>query len=97
MTMRTKGPSERCPESLVEINPADAEKLRIADGQMVKVTSRRGNVEVKARLTTRSAPGSIFMNFHFTQAPVNLLTNPALDPTGKIPEYKVCAVKLEAA
>jgi len=97
MTTRAQGPSERCPESLVEINPVDADKLRIADGQMVKVTSRRGNVEARARLTAKSAPGSIFMNFHFTQVPVNLLTNPALDPTGKIPEYKVCAVKLEAA
>jgi predicted molibdopterin-dependent oxidoreductase YjgC len=97
MTTRAQGPSERCPESLVEINPADAEKLGISDGQLVKVTSRRGNVEAKAHITTKSAPGSIFMNFHFTNAPVNLLTNPALDPTGKIPEYKVCAVKLAAA
>jgi predicted molibdopterin-dependent oxidoreductase YjgC len=97
MTTRAKGPMERCPESLVEINPADAEKLGIDDGQMVKVTSRRGDVKAKAHITTKSAPGSIFMNFHFTQAPVNLLTNPALDPTGKIPEYKVCAVKLAAA
>jgi formate dehydrogenase major subunit len=97
MTTRAQGPSERCPESLVEINPVDAEKLGISDGQMVKVTSRRGNVEAKARITTKSAPGSIFMNFHFTATQVNLLTNPALDPTGKIPEYKVCAVKLEAA
>jgi len=97
MTTRAQGPSERCPESLVEINPADAEKLGISGGQLVKVTSRRGNVEAKARITTKSAPGSIFMNFHFTDAPVNLLTNPALDPTGKIPEYKVCAVKLAAA
>ncbi|MCK7508304.1 MAG: hypothetical protein MZV70_32465 [Desulfobacterales bacterium] len=79
------------------MNPADAEKLGISDGQLVKVTSRRGNVEAKAHITTKSAPGSIFMNFHFTNAPVNLLTNPALDPTGKIPEYKVCAVKLAAA
>ncbi len=97
MTTRAQGPSERCPESLVEINPADAEKLGISDGQLVKVTSRRGTLEAKSRITTKSAPGSIFMNFHFTQAPVNILTNPALDPTGKIPEYKVCAVKLEAA
>jgi len=97
MTTRAVGPSERCPESLVEINPADAEKLGFSDGQLVKVTSRRGNVEAKAHITTKSAPGSIFMNFHFTAAQVNLLTNPALDPTGKIPEYKVCAVKLAAA
>lgn len=97
MTMRAQGPSERCPESLVEINPADAEKLGISDGQLVKVTSRRGNVEAKANITTKSAPGTIFMNFHFAAAQVNLLTNPALDPTGKIPELKVCAVKLDVA
>jgi len=97
MTTRARGPVERCPESLVEIHPEDAGKLGIADGQKIRVTSRRGTVEVKARITEKSAPGSIFMNFHFTEAPVNFLTNPALDPTGKIPEYKVCAVKLEAA
>jgi len=97
MTTRARGPVERCPESLVEIHPEDAGKLGIADGQKVRVTSRRGTVEVKARITEKSAPGSIFMNFHFTEAPVNFLTNQALDPTGKIPEYKVCAVKLEAA
>ncbi len=97
MTTRAVGPSERCPESLVEINPADARKLGIDDGQMVKVSSRRGEVEAKAQVTDKSAPGTIFMNFHFTDTPINQLTNPALDPTGKIPEYKVCAVKLKAA
>jgi formate dehydrogenase major subunit len=96
MTMRSKGPLERYPESLAEINPADAEKLGIADGQIIKVSSRRGAVEVKALITKKSAPGSVFMNFHFSAAPVNVLTNPALDPTGKIPEYKVCAVKVTA-
>ena len=97
MTRRALGPSERYPESLVEINPADAEKFGIADGQMVKVTSRRGMVEAKAQITEKSPVGIIFMNFHFAEAAVNILTNPALDPTGKIPEYKVCAVKLQAA
>jgi formate dehydrogenase alpha subunit len=97
MTTRSEGLSERCPESLVEINPADAEKMKISEGQKVKVTSRRGTVEAKATITKKSAPGSIFMNFHFADASVNLLTNPALDPIGKIPEYKVCAVKVEAA
>ena len=97
MTKRAVGPVERCPESLVEINPKDAEKLSISDGQMVKVASRRGEITAKAKLTEKSAPGTIFMNFHFTDAPVNVLTNPALDPVGKIPEYKVCAVKLAAA
>ena len=97
MTRMARGPSERCPESLVEINPADARRLEIEEGQFVKVTSRRGTVSAKARLTERSAKGTIFMNFHFHEAAVNLVTNPALDPIGKIPEYKVCAVKVEAA
>ncbi|MCX5830121.1 MAG: molybdopterin-dependent oxidoreductase, partial [Deltaproteobacteria bacterium] len=97
MTRLSAGAMERCPESLVEINPLDADKLGIEDGQMVKVSSRRGKVTAKAKLTEKSAAGSIFMNFHFHEAAVNLLTNPALDPIGKIPEYKVCAVKVEAA
>jgi predicted molibdopterin-dependent oxidoreductase YjgC len=63
----------------------------------VKVTSRRGTLSAKAHITERSPAGTIFMNFHFHEAAVNLLTNPALDPIGKIPEYKVCAVKVEAA
>ena len=97
MTTRAQGLSERYPESLVEVNPADADKLGIAEGQTVKVTSRRGAVEAKANITKKSAPGTVFMNFHFAGTAVNLLTNPALDPVGKIPEYKVCAVKVEAA
>ena len=97
MTRKSQGPSERCPESLVEINPVDARRLGIEEGQFIKVTSRRGTLSAKARLTDRSAQGTIFMNFHFHEAAVNLLTNPALDPIGKIPEYKVCAVKVEAA
>jgi len=97
MTLRAQGPMERCPESLVEINPIDADQLGIAEAQMVKVTSRRGAVKAKAQITPKSPQGTIFMNFHFGESPVNMLTNPVLDPIGKIPEYKVCAVKLEAA
>jgi len=97
MTRRSLGTSELCPESLVELNPADADKFGINDGQMIKVTSRRGSVNAKTRITEKSPQGTIFMNFHFAEAAVNLLTNPVLDPIGKIPEYKVCAVKLEAA
>ena len=96
MTRRSLGSVERCPESLVEINPSDAERLKIADGQMVRVISRRGAVTAKAKLTSRSDRGMIFMNFHFHEAAVNILTNPALDPVGKIPEFKVCAVRVEA-
>jgi len=97
MTRMGRGIMERCPESLVEINPFDAEKLGIADGTFVAVTSRRGSVRARAQLTDRSPEGAVFMNFHFPEAAVNLLTNPALDPVAKIPEYKLCAVKVEAA
>ena len=97
MTRRARGPNERCPESLVEINPADAARFGINEGQMIKVTSRRGTLKAKTQITEKSPRGTIFMNFHFAESPVNLLTNSVLDPTGKIPEYKVCAVKLEAA
>jgi len=97
MTRLARGTTERCPESLVEINPKDAVKLGIESGSAVTVTSRRGMVKAKAQLTDRSPLGAVFMNFHFREAAVNLLTNPALDPTAKIPEYKVCAVRVEAA
>jgi len=97
MTRLSKGSMERYPESLVEINPADARTLGVGDGQLVKVSSRRGTVTARAAITKKSSVGTVFMNFHFAEAAVNLLTNPALDPIGKIPEYKVCAVKVEAA
>jgi formate dehydrogenase alpha subunit len=97
MSRKTKGLVERFPESLVEINPRDAEKLGIEEGNSIRVTSRRGSVQAKATVTERAPEGTVFMNFHFNEVAVNLLTNPALDPIGKIPEYKVCAVKVEAA
>jgi len=97
MTRLSRGSTERCPESLVEIHPLDAGRLGVKDGQMVKVTSRRGTLKAKAKVTFRSETGTIFMNFHFHEAAANLLTNPVLDPIGKTPEYKVCAVRVEAA
>ncbi len=97
MTRRSEGLVEKYPESLAEVNPTDAEKLGIKDGDFITVTSRRGSLQVKASVIDTPPEGTIFMNFHFREAAVNLLTNPALDPVGKIPEYKVCAVKIEAA
>lgn len=95
ITRRARGLAEIYPESQVELNPLDAKKLGIDDGATVKLTSRRGQVKVSAKLTERVAPGVLFLNFHFTEAAANILTNPALDPIAKIPEYKVCAVKVE--
>ena len=79
----------------MEINPDDASALGVTDGEMVRVVSRRGEVVAKARVTEVSPVGVVFMNFHFAESPTNLLTNPALDPVSKIPEYKVCAVRTE--
>lgn len=98
MSRLSPGITERCPESLVEINPQDAEKLGIADGGLARLSTRRGELNVKAKVTDRVPASTVFMNFHFSEAPVNIiLTNPALDPIAKIPEFKVCAVKVEAA
>lgn len=91
MTGKVEGLEELCPGGTVEINPADAARLGIADGEKVEVASRRGKVEAVAMVTDRVPAGTIFMPFHFAIAPANLLTNDALDPTAKIPELKVCA------
>jgi formate dehydrogenase alpha subunit len=81
-------------EELVEMNPQDALALGVEDGELIEVTSRRGAVRAKARTTEKSPVGVVFMTFHFSETPTNVLTNPALDPVAKIPELKVCAVKL---
>lgn len=95
ITRRAQGLAEIYPESQVEVNPLDAKMLSIDDGAIVKLTSRRGQLKVSAKLTERVPQGLVFLNFHFAEAPANILTNPVLDPIGKIPEYKVCAVKVE--
>jgi len=79
----------------IEINPTDAERLRVTDGDAVRVSSRRGQIEIAARITDRVPPGTVFLAFHFREAPANRLTIAALDPVAKIPEFKVCAVRIE--
>jgi anaerobic selenocysteine-containing dehydrogenase len=95
MSRKVKGLNILRSEELVEMNPQDASALGIADGEMIKVVSRRGAVVAKARVTEASPAGVIFMTFHFTESPTNQLTNSALDPVAKTPEYKVCAVRIE--
>ncbi len=95
MSRKVQGLNVLRPEELVEINPADAEKLGIATGDTVKVASRRGEITAKALVTPVSPKGVISMTFHFAESATNILTNNAVDPVAKIPEYKVCAVKLE--
>jgi anaerobic selenocysteine-containing dehydrogenase len=95
MTRKVKGLNIFMAEEKVEINPKDAQSLGIADGDRIRVVSRRGQVTARARVTEASPVGVIFMTFHFAESPTNILTNPAVDPVSKIPELKVCAVRVE--
>jgi len=94
MSRHSKGLAAICPESLVEMNPQDAEAAGCKEGDMVSVESRRGKVVGKLKVTKKTSPGLIFMTFHSPDVLTNVLTNDALDPIAKIPEYKVCAVKV---
>lgn len=94
LTRRVKGLRELHSEERVEINPQDAVSLGIADGDLVKVTSRRGAVTVRAKVAEGTPPGSLFMTFHFPDTVTNLLTQPGRDPVSKIPELKFCAVRV---
>ena len=83
------------PEEAIEISPADAGELGILDGETVLVKSRRGEVKTKARVTAKSLRGVAFLSFHYRDVLTNLLTNAALDPQAKTPEYKACAIRIE--
>ncbi|MBE0466052.1 MAG: formate dehydrogenase subunit alpha, partial [Candidatus Desulforudis sp.] len=91
MTRRSETLEGEAPESFVEVNPADAERMGIANGEKVKVYSRRGELALKAVVTDRVPLNTLFIPFHFAEAAANVLTNPVVDPVAKIPEYKVCA------
>jgi predicted molibdopterin-dependent oxidoreductase YjgC len=97
MTMKSDGLNELAPESFVEISAQDAETYGIEDGDSLKISSRRGEIEAKARLSEKAVKGTIFIPFHYAGAAANKLTNTALDPTAKIPEFKVCAVRIVKA
>ncbi len=96
MTRRAKGLMAIYDRSLIEVNPEDAAHIGLNGRQRVRVQSRRGMIEAQAWITDRVPPGMVFANFHFPDAGANELTIAALDPVAKIPEYKVCAVKIEA-
>lgn len=96
MTRRAKGLLELYPETLVEVSPEDAIKMGLNGDDRVRVHSRRGEMIAKALITDRVPAGLVFGNFHFpNEQNVNNLTIGAVDPTAKIPEYKVCAVRVE--
>ncbi len=95
LSRRSKPLDAIVPEGYIEINPADTERMGIQDGERVRVRSRRGETEMKAKVTDWPDVGCVFAPFHFREAPANILTNDALDPKAKIPEYKVAAVQIE--
>ena len=97
MTRRSKGLDLLCPEGYADLNPEDAAHMAIVQGDRVKLKSRRGQVEIRARLRGDCPKGVVFAPFHFNESMINQLTNPALDPIGKTPEFKVCAVAVEKA
>jgi predicted molibdopterin-dependent oxidoreductase YjgC len=97
MTRKTEGLNEKAPANFIEISAADAEKFGLTDGEMVKIASRRGEIVSKLSVSEKAVSGTVFMPFHFAEAAANKLTNAALDPVSKIPEYKVCAVKVVKA
>ncbi|MHC4173682.1 MAG: formate dehydrogenase subunit alpha [Planctomycetota bacterium] len=91
MTRKSAAINQVSPTGYVEIHSDDARRLEISSGENVEVITRRGKVTTPARVTSKIEKGWLFMPFHFRESPANMLTNDALDPTAKIPEYKVCA------
>jgi formate dehydrogenase major subunit len=97
MTRRSYALDAIAPKALVFIHPDDAARLGLADGELARVSSRRGTIELEAKVSHREAPGNVFIPFHFREAAANLLTIDEIDPFGKIPEFKFCAVQIERA
>ncbi|HZT86439.1 MAG TPA: formate dehydrogenase subunit alpha [Stellaceae bacterium] len=95
MTRRAAVLDEIEPEAVASFAPAELRRLGIAAGDPVRVTTRRGSIELKARADSAVAPGMVFIPFCYAEAAANILTNPQLDPVGKIPEFKYCAAKIE--
>jgi len=94
MTRRVEALDQLAPRNQVWVSPGDAEKLGVEDGQEVALQSRRGSIKLEAKVTHKVKEGVVFVPFHFGESPANALTNPAMDPVAKIPEFKVAAVRI---
>jgi formate dehydrogenase major subunit/formate dehydrogenase alpha subunit len=97
MTMKTGGLNEIAPECYVEISPEDAKALGMQEGAYASVSSRRGKIKARIKISPKAVRGTVFLPFHYAKAAANRLTHAALDPISGIPEFKVCAVKLDKA
>jgi len=97
MTRRSFALDTISPKAEVYLNAEDAADLGLADGELARVSSRRGTIVLETRVSHREGRGNCFIPFHFREAAANLLTIDEIDPVGKIPEFKFCAVRIEAA
>ena len=95
MTRKGAALNQLYPEALAEINTEDAALLNLKDGDRVSLISRRGDIQLRVSVSNKTGRGVVFVPFHFYEAAVNRLTNSALDPVSKIPEFKACAVRME--
>jgi formate dehydrogenase alpha subunit len=94
MTRKIGGLNQIAPEALLDINPVDAKTYGIKNGKPAVISTRRGSITAKARVTDTVRPGVIYLPFHYVEAAANALTNPAFDPVAKIPEFKVAAAAI---
>jgi formate dehydrogenase major subunit len=97
MTRRASVLDQIEPQAMAHLHPAELARLSVSPGEMVRVSTRRGTIELATRSDRDVPPGLVFIPFCFSEAAANLLTNPALDPFGKIPEFKFCAARVEKA
>ena len=97
MSRRTPKLDTEVPKAYLQVNPKDASLQDIKDGSKVTLTTRRGSIQVEAQITEDVPEGLVFLPFHFSESCANKITNPVLDPSCGMPEYKVCAVKMEVS
>jgi formate dehydrogenase major subunit len=97
MTRRSRALDDLEPEAVAHLAPLELARLGIQPGDAIEVATRRGRIALKARADTGIPKGVVFVPFCYAEAAANMLTNPALDPFGKIPEFKYCAAKVEKA
>ena len=83
------------PDPFIDMHPDDARSLQVRTGDLVRISSRRGAVEMKARVVDQVGMKTLYAPFHFHEAPINKVTTSSMDPEAKIPEYKICAVRVE--
>ena len=95
MTRRSGALDSLEPEAIALLNPRDISGMGVAPGDMVRVSTRRGEIALKVRRDRDVPQGMVFIPFCFNEAAANVLTNPQLDPFGKIPEFKYCAARVE--